>query len=160
MSETSDDQAHSQKQPTARLPSRKSIVIALEDSESGQPSSSNHAHSYLNEHRRNTSFHSSDGRNSTSDNLHHFYFNRSQLNEKKLLEKYSFKNYNSNDLMPNIKNYLKKYYKPSPSCMKRYIFKRFPILDWLVSIITSFDQNNLFSNEFFYLKYLFISAFV
>ena len=48
-----------------------------------------------------------------------------------LQENYTFNKIKSSNILKSSRTYFKKYYKPSPSCMKNYIFKRFPILDWI-----------------------------
>ncbi len=41
----------------------------------------------------------------------------------------------SENIVKNSLNYVKKYYKPSPICMRNYFFKRLPFFDWV------FDYN-------------------
>ncbi|CAF0955390.1 unnamed protein product [Brachionus calyciflorus] len=53
------------------------------------------------------------------------------FNEKSLEEKFTYKKIKSDNVLKSSANYLKKYYKPSPSCAKNYFFKRFPFFDWI-----------------------------
>ena len=55
---------------------------------------------------------------------------RNGINEHALLEKYEFEKFKSENVVKSAANYLKKNYKPSPDCMKRYLFKRIPFLKW------------------------------
>ena len=71
------------------------------------------------------------------------YFNRTELNENIIEEKYSMKNFKSDNIFQGTRNYLLKYYKPSRSCMKMYFLERFPFFKW----ITEYDYKaNLFSD--------------
>ena len=55
---------------------------------------------------------------------------RNSINEHSLLERYQFEKYKSDNVVKSTTNYLKKNYKPSPDCMKRYLYKRIPFLKW------------------------------
>ena len=58
---------------------------------------------------------------------------RNSINEHALLEKYEFEKFKSENVVKSAANYLKKNYKPSPDCMKRYLFKRIPFLRWCLN---------------------------
>lgn len=71
------------------------------------------------------------------------FYSRNELNENVLSEKYSFKPIKSNNIFLSSKNYFTKYYKPSGSCMKLFLFQRLPFFKW----ITEYDYRaNLFSD--------------
>jgi len=71
------------------------------------------------------------------------YFNRTEMNQNTLEEKYSMKKFKSDNIFHGTKNYLVKYYKPSRLCMKMFFFDRFPFFKW----ITEYDYKaNLFSD--------------
>jgi len=60
---------------------------------------------------------------------------RSVLNETSLKERYSFDEHyklDEDELFQNTKNYLKKHYRPTRTCMKLYLCGRFPILKWIL----------------------------
>ena len=41
--------------------------------------------------------------------------------------------YKSDNILRSTANYCAKYYKPTPSCMKSFFFKRFPFFSWIIS---------------------------
>lgn len=41
--------------------------------------------------------------------------------------------YKSDNVLRSTANYCAKYYKPTPSCMKNFFFKRFPFFSWIIS---------------------------
>ena len=55
------------------------------------------------------------------------------LTEKKLEESYEYTKPQTDNALKSTVNYLIKYYKPSGSCVKNYLFERFPILEWATS---------------------------
>lgn len=65
------------------------------------------------------------------------------FNEKTLEEKFTYKKIKSDNVLKSSANYLKKYYKPSPNCMKNYFFKRFPFFEW----ITKYDVKQNFVKD-------------
>ena len=50
---------------------------------------------------------------------------------KKLEEEFPFKKLQSENVLRNMGNYIKKYYKPSGQCGKDYFFARFPFFLWI-----------------------------
>ena len=50
---------------------------------------------------------------------------------KALEEKFPHKKVQSENVVRNTGHYIKKYYKPSPNCMKDYFFDRFPFFFWI-----------------------------
>ena len=48
-----------------------------------------------------------------------------------LAENSAFKKTKSDNVIKSTVNYVKKYYKPSPNCMKEYFFARFPFFLWI-----------------------------
>ena len=71
------------------------------------------------------------------------HINRSGLNAVILEEKYDFKTVQSENVLKDAKNYLRKNYKPSPDCMTKYLYKRIPFIKW----IRSYDVRSLFLND-------------
>ncbi len=71
------------------------------------------------------------------------YFNRAVLNEDTLEKTYSVKEAKSDNIFYGTKNYIRKYFKPSASCMKGFLLERVPFFKW----IPSYDiKTNLFSD--------------
>jgi hypothetical protein len=66
----------------------------------------------------------------TSSNL-----NAQKFTIKELEQRYAFKS--DEDPSPAIVkdtiNYMKKYFRPSPKCMKNFFFERLPFLTWLTA---------------------------
>lgn len=63
------------------------------------------------------------------------HLDRQCFNDLALKEKHSFNdenNLNELDLVQNTKKYLNKHYKPNRTCMKNFLFDRFPILKWII----------------------------
>jgi hypothetical protein len=52
---------------------------------------------------------------------------------QKLNENLVFKNAKSDNVIRSTVKYVKKYYKPTPNCMKDYILARFPFFLWIFS---------------------------
>ena len=50
-----------------------------------------------------------------------------------LNENFVFKKTKSDNVIRSTVKYVKKYYKPSPNCMKDYILARFPFFLWIFS---------------------------
>jgi solute carrier family 26, other len=72
------------------------------------------------------------------NNIISSFNNRPIYNETILKEKYSFDDdykLDEDEIFENTKNYLKKHYKPTQTCMRNYFVGRFPILKW----ITKYD---------------------
>jgi hypothetical protein len=67
----------------------------------------------------------------TSNVSHKVQINRDGLNELSLREKYSFQKFKADNVGRSTIRYMKKNYKPSRECTKRYIINRLPIIDWL-----------------------------
>ena len=55
------------------------------------------------------------------------------ITEKYLEQNFAYDQFKSDNALKSASNYIKKYYKPSPNCMKDYFFKRFPFFDWIRS---------------------------
>lgn len=70
--------------------------------------------------------------------------NRPIMNQKDLNKSYSYKKLKSNNVLTSTINYCNKYYRPSNSCMKFYLKKRFPIVEWLFN----YDFKENFSGDF------------
>lgn len=60
------------------------------------------------------------------------YFTRHELNQKEIEKKYAMNYNNTDDVLRGVKHYMKKHYKPSPSCMKNFLFDRIPFLRWII----------------------------
>lgn len=65
------------------------------------------------------------------NNEHRIVIDRPNLNEKLFQEKYTLQKFKSENVLNGSKNYIKKYYTPNPSCMKRFLFDRVPIIKWI-----------------------------
>lgn len=61
--------------------------------------------------------------------------------EKKLEQTFSYNKVKGDNVAKSSVNYLKKYYNPTPSCMKNYFFDRFPFFKWI--------RKYNFKNDFF-----------
>ncbi len=70
----------------------------------------------------------------TSNILH-----RPAFTSKTLEAKYGFRKVESENLLKNTSNYLKKYYQPNRSCMKNFFFAKFPFFLWIFSY--NFKEN-------------------
>ena len=55
----------------------------------------------------------------------------SRFTAKSMEERFNFEQIKSDDPIRSAANYVVKYYKPSPVCMKNYFFARFPFFDWI-----------------------------
>jgi hypothetical protein len=66
------------------------------------------------------------------DQQNHQRKNIHTLNEKKLEETFSYKKIKSENAFRSAGRYIKKYYKPSPTCLKNYFFHRFPFFEWIL----------------------------
>ena len=53
------------------------------------------------------------------------------FNEASLAVTYEYKKVKGDNVLESSKNYIKKYYKPSRSCLTNYLFKRVPFFDWI-----------------------------
>lgn len=66
-----------------------------------------------------------------SQSSHIFSPNRQYFNEKTISEKYTFRDVESDNVIRNTKNFIKKNYKPSKLCCRRFFKLRFPLFAWL-----------------------------
>lgn len=55
-----------------------------------------------------------------------------KLSEKELEENYSYVSLKSQNVLRSGMKYVRKYYKPSPMCMKNYFYKRLPFFSWIL----------------------------
>ena len=55
-----------------------------------------------------------------------------RLNAKELEENFSYTSLRSHNVFRSGFKYMKKYYKPSPKCMKNFFFLRFPFFGWIL----------------------------
>ena len=55
----------------------------------------------------------------------------SRFTAKTMEERFGYKQIKPDDPIRSAANYVAKYYKPSPVCMKNYFFARFPFFDWI-----------------------------
>ena len=57
----------------------------------------------------------------------------SRFTAKTLEERFVFNPIEPDNPLKATTNYINKYYKPTPNCMKKYFFARFPFFDWIQS---------------------------
>jgi len=57
----------------------------------------------------------------------------SRFTAKSLEERFVFNTIEPDNPVKAAANYVVKYYKPTPNCMKNYFFARFPFFDWIRS---------------------------
>lgn len=57
----------------------------------------------------------------------------SRFTAKTLEERFVFNPIEPDNPLKATANYIVKYYKPSPNCMKSFFFARFPFFDWIRS---------------------------
>ena len=62
---------------------------------------------------------------------HVSFSNRPELNERDIVERYGSLVSKSDNIFYGTKNYIKKYYKPSPTCMKNFVEDRIPFIKWI-----------------------------
>jgi len=62
---------------------------------------------------------------------HVSFSNRPELNERDIVERYGNLVSKSDNIFYGTKNYIKKYYKPSPTCMKNFLQDRIPFIKWI-----------------------------
>lgn len=66
-----------------------------------------------------------------------------EMTEKYLEDKFTILDYEDDDIVKDAFHYVKKYYKPSRTCLISYFFNRFPFFDW----IRRYDFKSNFLND-------------
>lgn len=65
------------------------------------------------------------------DHDDHEEANEIEMTEKYLESKFTFLDNEDDDIVKDAIHYVKKYYKPSRTCLINYFFKRLPFADWI-----------------------------
>ena len=92
----------------------------------------------------------------TSDRRSNARLQERRYTIKELEEEFVFKIEKSDSVIDATANYIKKYFKPTPNCMKSFFLERLPI----ISLLFNYDfKNNLFKDFIAGITVIFLNNF-